>query len=93
MNSLDVILKRKRAYKKLFLADDGTLNEDGRIVLADLANFCRANKSTTHVANGKADPILSAVGDGRREVWLRLQEMLYLDEKLITKLKEERHHE
>ena len=53
-------------------------NRDGestRVVLADLANFCRADKSTFHV-----DQRMHAVLEGRREVWLRIANHLHLDE-------------
>lgn len=43
------------------------------IVLADLARFCRAHTSTAH-----HDPHIAARLDGRREVWLRLQNHLRL---------------
>lgn len=42
-------------------------------VLMDLARFCRAHQSTFH-----ADPRLHAVLEGRREVWLKIQENLNL---------------
>lgn len=42
-------------------------------VLRDLAKFCRAHKSTYHV-----DPRAHAVLEGRREVWLKIQEYLSL---------------
>lgn len=42
-------------------------------VLADLARFCRANESTFHT-----DPRAHAVLEGRREVWLRIQQHLKL---------------
>lgn len=42
-------------------------------VLADLARFCRANKTTFHT-----DARAHAVLEGRREVWLRIQEYLNL---------------
>lgn len=42
-------------------------------VLADLAKFCRAHDSTFH-----PDARVAAVLEGRREVWLRLQQHLNL---------------
>lgn len=41
--------------------------------LADLAAFCRANQSTFH-----PNPHVAARLDGRREVWLRIQDHLRL---------------
>ena len=59
--------ERRYAYRATF---KGPLAE---VVLKDLARFCRAHKSTFH-----ADPRAHAVAEGRREVWLRLQEHLRL---------------
>lgn len=42
-------------------------------VLVDLAKFCRANETTY-----MKDERLSAVLEGRREVWLRIQNYLNL---------------
>lgn len=61
------IAGRQYAYKKTF---QGPLGEE---VLKDLAQFCRANSSTFH-----EDARLHAVAEGRREVWLRLQQHLQL---------------
>lgn len=43
-------------------------------VLKDLAHFCRAHTPTFH-----PDPRIHAALEGRREVWLRIQEYLNLD--------------
>lgn len=50
-------------------------------VLKDLAKFCRAHQSTFH-----SDPRIAANLDGRREVWLRIQNYLQLDIKELFKL-------
>lgn len=42
-------------------------------VLKDLARFCRAHESTF-----KPDPRAHAVLEGRREVWLKIQEYLQM---------------
>lgn len=42
-------------------------------VLLDLAEFCRANESCYH-----EDPRTHARLEGRRDVWLRIQEHLHL---------------
>lgn len=44
------------------------------LVMADLAEFCRANKSCFHI-----DPRAHALAEGRREVWLRIQDFLSLN--------------
>jgi hypothetical protein len=89
----DRIFARRRAWHRLMLGDDKTPNGDARIVLADLARFCRANRSTAVYSpvRGHMDPIASAKADGRREVWLRIAEYLNLDDRYITNLKEDLH--
>jgi len=62
--------RRKMAYVICFSKD----TPNGRVVLEDLAKFCRAHDST--YVN---DPRMSAVLDGRREVWLRIQMYLNLN--------------
>lgn len=59
---------RKRAYQQTF-----TPGVAPSAVLEDLARFCRANETTY-----MKDERLSAVLEGRREVWLRIQNHLNL---------------
>ena len=84
---LQRILKRKYAYRRLFLGEDG-LNGDGQIVLSDLAKFCKATSSTAVVSpvSRQVDPIASALAEGRREVWLRIMAHLHIDEKVVFNL-------
>lgn len=60
---------RAAAYRRVFNKE----SHDTRAVLADLALFCRAHKSTAH-----PDTHMAARLDGRREVWLRISEHLNL---------------
>jgi len=53
----------------------------GEAVLRDLARFCRANESTFH-----EDARLHAVAEGRREVWLRIQNHLQLSPQDLWRL-------
>jgi len=53
----------------------------GQAVLTDLARFCHANKSTFD-----ADPQVAAALDGRREVWLRIQNHLNLTSQELYQL-------
>lgn len=74
----DYLTSRAGAYRRVFAGSASLV--DQRIVLADLAKFCRANESTFH-----PDPRVAAVQEGRREVWLRLQRHLNLtDEQLLA---------
>lgn len=71
MKTLDTLRRflatRQGAYRSVF---QGPLADK---VLADLALFCRANDSTFH-----SDPRVSAMLDGRREVFLRIVQHLNL---------------
>lgn len=66
--TLDFIRRRKQNYQMAFLSGSA-----GQEVLIDLARFCRANETCFH-----ADPRMHAVAEGRREVWLRIQNHLNL---------------
>jgi len=83
------IRKRRYAYRRLFLGDNG-LNGDGQTVLADLAKFCRANASTAVVSpiSRSVDPIATAMAEGRREVWLRIMAHLHLEDRAVINLEE-----
>jgi hypothetical protein len=64
------------AYKRLFRSPIGQL------VLHDLAKFCRANESCFH-----EDARLHAVAEGRREVWLRIANMIEVNIDELFKIK------
>jgi hypothetical protein len=53
----------------------------GQQVLADLAPFCRAAETCFH-----PDPRIHAALEGRREVWLRIQNFVHLTEDDILQL-------
>jgi hypothetical protein len=90
MRLIEKLRKRKYAYRRMFLGDDG-LNADGELVLADLAKFCRANSSTAVVSpvSRAVDPIATAMAEGRREVFLRIVAHLHLDERVKINLNED----
>lgn len=70
----DFVRGRRKAYQLAFL---GPAGQD---VLRDLARFCRASETCFH-----EDPRIHAVLEGRREVWLRIQQHLHLSsEELIA---------
>jgi hypothetical protein len=66
---------RQVAYRRAFRCPPG------EEVLADLARFCRATETTMH-----ADARMQANAEGRREVWLHIQEHLQLTEEELWKL-------
>lgn len=73
----ELIASRKGAYLAVF-DPSGTQTD---IVLDDLAKFCRANQSTFH-----PDARAHALMEGRREVYLRIQEHLKLTNEQLSKL-------
>lgn len=73
--ALAYLKNRQAAYHGVFITPSGDK------VLEDLAKFCRAHESTFH-----ADERMSAVLEGRREVWLRIQHHLQLSDVDIWKL-------
>lgn len=60
--TLDGLAERKKNYQGI-----------PQGVLDDLRGFCRADRTTFH-----EDPRVSAALEGRREVWLRIQQHLEL---------------
>jgi hypothetical protein len=65
---------RRQSYLRIFNKE----SQDAKVILKDLAKFCRATESTFH-----KDPRIAAMLDGRREVWNRIQQHLNLrDEEL-----------
>jgi len=71
------VSQRKAAYCRVFEIN----GKDGKFVLEDLAEFCRAHSSTYD-----PDPRLADRLDGRREVWLRLQQHLQLTDQQLWSL-------
>lgn len=69
MDLKSLITSRRQAYVNVF---DGP---NGEAVVKDLAKFCRARETTFN-----ADPRVSALLEGRREVFLRIAEHLNLTE-------------
>lgn len=66
--SFDFLRERKKAYQLALMSPAG------QEVLDDLAKFCRANETCVVPDN----PTLTAVLEGRREVWLRIMQHLNL---------------
>lgn len=72
----EIVQKQRQFLKERAQAYRVTFNPEGvqtRRVLTDLAKFCRAGESTFHT-----DARVAALMEGRREVWLRIQQHLQL---------------
>lgn len=81
--------RRKEAYQRVFLSDRGDLMPDAEIVLADLKRFCNAVKPSSRLdGQNKIDPYALAIGEGRREVWDRINAYIHLNEKTVQNLTE-----
>jgi hypothetical protein len=72
-----LLFRRRRQYLLLF-KDRDTKGSPAYDVLADLAKFCRANRTTAQVSpiNQQVDMFATGLAEGRREVWLRVQKQL-----------------
>lgn len=81
-------LNLRRVYRAVF--ESG--NRDQRVVktvLDDLREFCRADQSCIVVAkDGHIDTHATAVAEGRREVFLRIQQTLTLSDEALNRMKE-----
>lgn len=67
----EFLFKRRRTYRRVFDLE----NPDVQLILSDLLRFCKGAETTMH-----ADERASAMLEGRRQVWLRLQHHLNLSE-------------
>lgn len=82
----EVIEKLKSLFRRRHMAYHQVFDSPvGREVLIDLARFCRAHESTFHENERIAHRL-----DGRREVWLRIQQHLQMDSEALWSLYNER---
>ena len=75
---------KSRNYKWLFFGENGDLRHEGKRVLADLRTFCRAGDATIF----STEALEMARREGRREVFVRISNMLNLDEEKVQQLME-----
>lgn len=78
----DITAERAQAYEAAFTGTHGAL------VMADLADFCKADKSHFSdmlAKNGQTDPYLMAYWAGRRDVYERVLKWSNMDPELIMK--------
>lgn len=81
-------LNLRRVYRAVF--QKGV--RDPRLMkpmLDDLREFCRADTSCMVIGkDGQYDTHATAVAEGRREVWLRIQSILNLSDEALNRMKE-----
>lgn len=84
------ILLRRKAYRSVFLGEDGKPTPDAQVVLSDLARFCRLHRSTSIVSpqTRQTDVPASFQAEGRREVILRVLGHLHVDDADLVRLTE-----
>lgn len=73
----EFLFGRQKAYQRTFMLE----NRDSAAVLDDLAKFCRAHETTFHT-----DDRIASLMEGRREVWLRIQQHIQLTDEQLWKL-------
>jgi len=87
---IEKILRKKLAYRRTFMDENGNIGPEAKHVLNDLRKFCRATGTTVVVSpvSKTIDPLAMAMAEGRREVWNRIMAHLYINEKQIFDLPE-----
>lgn len=78
-----LFFKRKRAYQALFREEEGHLNENMKIVMADLRKFCFGTGSSF-----STDPLTLARNEGRREVLERIRSYVHITEDELFRMTE-----
>ena len=76
----DYIKRRMNSYRLAFGGGFTKKSPGMWDVLSDLGHFCHANESCAMInqKTGVVDDHLTAMREGRREVWLRIQQHLHL---------------
>jgi hypothetical protein len=79
--------RRREAYRRLFLGDNGEIKPDAQVILRDLKAFCRANGIIGYrTQQGTIDPLAMVNANGRREVWDRLMHFLHMPDRKVVEL-------
>lgn len=76
------LLNRRLSYREVFLTPGGELTTASAYVMRDLARYCGAYRTSFRISQvtRSADPLAMAYAEGRRDVYLRLMQMLKLPE-------------
>ncbi len=85
---IEKLFRRKLAYRRSFMDPEGRLTSEAEIILNDLRKFCRVGKAPIQVSpvSRTVDPIGSALIAGRQEVFNRITQYLFVNEKQIFNL-------
>lgn len=80
-------LEISRAYRVLFLNDDGTLKPEAEVVLRDLEKKCGWMVTRIPVTNtGNIDPLQLAVDTAKRTIYAHVKERVFAPLDKIVKL-------
>lgn len=81
-------LNLRRVYRAIF--ERGVREPRAvKTLLDDLREFCRADQSCVVVAkDGHIDTHATLLAEGRREVFLRIQQILTLDDETLNRMKD-----
>lgn len=79
-----LFLRRRQAFRTLFLDGEGGFNEAGKIVMAYLRRECHATVPTFD-----SDPLRMAFNEGKRAAYLEIMGQLNATEEMIYRLSEE----
>jgi hypothetical protein len=84
-------IRKRDVIKRGMLDDKGDFLPWARVLMHDLGKFCYMNKTHVKVSklSGRIDPIASAVAEGRREVYLRIIEILNFTDENALKMIEQ----
>lgn len=85
-----MLFRRRAAYRRCFQDSHGNLTPEGRAVLAHLATFCRADRSTLVVSpvTRTVDTHATMVAEGRREVFNKILQTLNITDEQLMRLRE-----
>lgn len=78
---INLVFRKRDAYKRTFLGVGKDLNPDAYIVMRDLQKYCRYNNSVVKDNNGKVDPVAVGIAIGRREVYDRITKFVWNEDK------------
>lgn len=82
------IRERREAYRATFLHPTAPdLLPMAAVVLRDLRRVCCVDRPTYSITNtGAIDPMAMAMNEGKRMVWLRIQQALALDDETFDRM-------
>jgi len=85
LTQLHRLLFKRQAYRRLLMDNQGNLLPDAAVVMQDLSVLCCAHNTTLRIGQGGIDPYATIYAEGRREVWLRIQKMLNIDDRALQR--------